>query len=388
MPEPTKTFPIVYLLDRLAPSETFIRREIDQLRDRGWPLDLRLVSGGDGRLRFACAACPPGYRVPFLRAAFRRFTALFRRSPLAAVRLARRLPQVADLVGVMVEREARLLHAHFAGITADMAAVAAAATGIPWSCSVHARDVFTVSPKLTACRLEPAAGVSACSRLAAEAVVAAGIPAGRIAVIHHGLRLNDFPYDTVFPEGVFFTACRLEAKKGLDTLLQACAILKRRGKTFSCVIVGEGPLRAQLEALTERLNLRDRVDWIGWQSQEETRSLLMDAMLLVLPSRVMPDGDRDGIANIILEAMAIGTPVLTTTAGAAAEIITDGANGRLVPSDDADALAGALDEALSSKKRLMAMAQEARRTIEAQFDASRTTPQLEGFLHRMAGEVR
>ena len=115
---------------------------------------------------------------------------------------------------------------------------------------------------------------------------------------------------------------------------------------------------------------------------------MMDAMLLVLPSRVMPDGDRDGIANIILEAMAIGTPVLTTTAGAAAEIITDGANGRLVPSDDADALAGALDEALSSKKRLMAMAQEARRTIEAQFDASRTTPQLEGFLHRMAGEVR
>ena len=59
MPEPTKTFPIVYLLDRLAPSETFIRREIDQLRDRGWPLDLRRVSGGAGRLRFTCAACPP-----------------------------------------------------------------------------------------------------------------------------------------------------------------------------------------------------------------------------------------------------------------------------------------------------------------------------------------
>ncbi|MBO7654307.1 MAG: glycosyltransferase [Kiritimatiellae bacterium] len=380
-----QTFPITYLLDRLAPSETFIQREIEQLRSRNWPLEVRLIGRGIGRLRFSFSGCPAGSRVRFLRAACRRLQALAGRSPMAALRLLRRLPQAAELTGRVLENESRLIHAHFAGITADVAAVAAAAAGIPWSCSVHARDVFTVPSELTACRLIPAAGVMACSRLAAERVAAAGVPPERIALVHHGLHLNDFPYDTVQPDGVFFTACRLEPKKGLDTLLHACAILKRNGVDFSCVIAGDGPERGALETLAAKLNLRDRVEWIGWQSQEETRSLLMDATLLVLPSRVMPNGDRDGIANVLLEAMAIGTPVLTTPAGAAAEIITDGVNGLLVQPDDPAALAAALGQALVSKQRLMALAHEARRTIEAQFDATRTTRQVEDFLFRVIG---
>lgn len=377
-------FPATYLLDRLAPSETFIQRELDQLRRRNWPVSLWLLNGESGALKFSLAACPRRLRWRFFKAACARVLEELLRSPLAAGRMLKRLPQAAHLVKKAADSDSRLIHAHFAGITADLASIAARTLGLPWTCGVHAHDIFTCRPAPLRRRLRTAAGIVACSRLAADTVIAAGLRPEKVAVVHHGLPLNDFPFDRIQPDELLFTASRLEPKKGLDTLVRACALLARRGLRFTCVIAGTGPSERALKRLCKQLGLEQTVYFIGWQSQEETRSRLMDASALVLPSRRTRDGDRDGIANILVEAMAIGTPVVTTTAGAAAELITHNVNGLLVPPDDPDALADALAAALTTKELLVRLSKAARLTVEEHFDGSKNILLLEAFLTQAA----
>lgn len=377
-------FPVTYLLDQLAPSETFIRRELEQLRRRNWPVFTRLLSGGVNPLKFSWVSCPEGFRWRFFKMACARVMEELPVAPAVACRIFRHLPQVAHLIKKTVDSDSRLIHAHFAGITADLASVAARVTGLPWTCAVHAQDVFAASPHALYRRLRTAAGIVACSQQAADAVLAAGIPPEKVTVIHHGLPINDFTFDTIQPDEALFCACRLERKKGLDTLLQACSLLLNRGIHFTCVIAGTGSCSDDLQRLCKKLGLEQTVFFTGWLSQEETRSRLMDASMLVLPSRRMRDGDRDGIANILVEAMALGTPVVTTTASAAREIITDHHNGLLVAPDDPAALADTLAQALTSKDLLIRLAKAARMTVEEHFDGSKNILLLETFFTRVA----
>ena len=381
-------FPVTYLLDRAAPSETFIQREMEQLYRRGWPLHVRVLNGGAHPLKFSLAACPHGFRWHFFKAACSRVFEELPRAPGTACRILRRLPQAAHLLKLFADSDSHLLHAHFAGIAADLAGIVAKAAGVPWTCSVHAHDVFTAPPALLRRRLRTVAGVAACSRQAAGAVTAAGIDAAKVSVIRHGLPLNDYTFDTIQPDGSIFAAGRLEPKKGFDTLVDACALLVRRGVAFTCSIAGTGTCMDALKRQIARLDLEETVYLIGWQSQEEIQSRMMDATVLALPSRRGRNGDRDGIANVLLEAMALGTPVVTTSAGAAAEIIDDRRNGLLVPPDDPAALADALAEILAIKNLQHALTKAARQTIEEQFDASKTTCEFEEFLVRAISDIR
>ncbi len=378
-------FALIYLMDRQAPSETFIRRELEQLQSRDWPVQTLLLSGGPNRLRFALSGCPAGLRLRFCRAACARLTDELFRSPATALRIIKRLPQAADLVRTAAAAGSPLIHAQFAGITADLAAIAAATLNTAWSCSVHASDIYTAPAALTRRRLRSAAAVAACSRGVAEAVRAAGIPAERIQLIHHGLPLNDFPLCTDRTEEFIFTACRLHRKKGLDTLIRACAILRDRGIATPCVIAGSGPERAALEKLRDALNLNDRITFKGWLSQEEIRSHIRRAALTVLASRRSAEGDRDGIANILIESLALGTPVVTTTAGSAAEIIENGRNGSLAEPDNDLALAEAMAKTLESAELRSRLIKEGRSTVETLFDGAVTIQQLEALFVRAAG---
>jgi len=379
-------FPITCLLDRPAPSETFIRRELEVLRQRGWPLAVLMLTGTPDALPFAWQPLPAADRRALLRTAGQHLREELPRSPMTALRLLRRLPQAAALLGSLRSGSStRLLHAQFAGITADMAGLTALAAGLPWSCAVHARDVFAVPPSLLYRRLRRAAAVTACSQQAANAVTACGIPPEKVHVIHHGLPLEHFPFEPARGGHTLFTACRLETKKGIDTLLRACAILSRRGTRFTCVIAGSGPLERDLRTLAQQLPVDGMVTFTGWLAQEEIRSNLLTARAVVLPSRRTADGDRDGIANILLEAMALGTPVVTTGAGAAGEVIDNGRNGLLVPPDDPDALANALDGLLRDAESARAMSLAARETVESRFDAEKNIVALEAFFAVASG---
>jgi glycosyltransferase involved in cell wall biosynthesis len=123
-----------------------------------------------------------------------------------------------------------------------------------------------------------------------------------------------------------------------------------------------------------------RVRFHGRLAPDAVRRLMASASLLVLPSRRMPDGDRDGIANVLIEAMALGVPVVTTTAGAAEEVVGDRLTGRLVPPDDVPALAAAIDELLGDAEQRGRLAQAARTTVETYFDSRSTGVALSSLL--------
>ena len=361
-------FPVTVLLDRDAPSETFIRREIELLRQRGWELHVRYLTHGADTLR------------PFRPLGLSRIAKMFRHSPLNALRILKRLPQAAALVQDLTETKSRLVWAQFAGITADIAGIAAATLKLPWICSVHAHDVFTPSPKVLACRLRDARRIIACSQAAADAVLVCGIARERVEVIHHGVPLADECADVRKNTNVIFSAGRLETKKGFDVLLRACALLRTRNVPFTCRIAGSGSLHDELQQRATDLGIREKIMFAGWLSPEQVFDEIRNASVVALASRRLPNGDRDGIANIVLEALAAGTPVVTTTAGAAGEVIHDNVNGRLIPPDDPEALADALADVLANPEARQRFALAGRQTIAESFDPITNIRKLETCL--------
>ncbi|MFA7172014.1 MAG: glycosyltransferase family 4 protein [Kiritimatiellia bacterium] len=376
-------FAVTYLMDQLAPSETFIQRELDQLRRRDWPVEVCLLKGGPQPLLFAPFSCPRGFRLRFVKVAVARVLEELFRAPLVALRIIKRLPQAAALIREVVASDTRLIHSQFAGITADLAGIAARSVGINWSCSVHAHDIYCTAPAITRRRLRTASGIAACTEQVAAATATAGVPHARIHIIRHGLPLSDYSLRTNMSEEFVFTACRLTKKKGLDTLIKACAVLSEHGLKIICKIAGTGAELIKLKKLCIELNLSDQILFEGWLPQEEIRNHIQNALLIVLPSRQTSDGDRDGIANILVEALALGTPVITTTASAASEVIFNGRNGILVEPEDHAALADAIERIAGSKSLRAQLVREGRKTAESLFNGASNILQLENFFKRV-----
>ena len=367
----TSLFPVTVLLDHDAPSETFIRREIDLLRQRGWTLHVRYLT------QLSFRSCPSSHRLRFMRVALGRILAMSLRSPLNALRILKRLPQAAALVHDFAETKSGLVWAQFAGITADLAGIAAATLKRPWLCSVHAHDVFTPSRGVLACRLRDAQRIVACSQAAADAVLACGVERERVEVIHHGIPEVAHGLPAAPSGNIIFSAGRLEPKKGFDVLLRACALLHARNVPFTCRIAGTGSQKDGLQKLAKHLGIGAKVMFVDWLAPEQVLDAIRDASVVALASRRMPDGDRDGIANIVLEALAVGTPVVTTTAGGVGEVIRDNINGRLVPPDDPEALACALADTLGCQDDRQRFAAAGRQTVAECFDPDANIRKLE-----------
>jgi len=366
------------LLDRDAPSETFIRREIELLRQRGWELHVRYLTQGSPLLRPL---------RPFRPLCPSHISEMFRHSPLNALRIFNRLPQAAALAHDLAKTKSRLVWAQFAGITADLAGIAAATLNLPWICSVHAHDVFTPSRGVLACRLCAAQRIVACSQAAADAVLACGIGIDpwRVEVIHHGIPLLAHGTPAVPSGNVIFSAGRLEPKKGFDTLFRACALLHARNVPFTCRVAGKGSQGNKLRRLAKDLGIGDKIMFVDWLPPEQVFDEIRNASVVALASRRLPNGDRDGIANIVLEALAAGTPAVTTTAGAAGEAIQDNVNGRLVPPDNPEALAAALAEALTHPDIRQRFAAAGRQTIAEKFAPAVNIRKLEDCLEKISG---
>lgn len=199
-----------------------------------------------------------------------------------------------------------------------------------------------------------------------------GEPASaKVRLIHHGLDRSALPRRK--EEGDYLLAAgRLEPKKGFDLLVRACAILKQRA-----VIAGEGSEREALEKLIAAESAP--VELRGWVRHDELIALLAGAKAVVVPSVVDAEGDRDGIPNIVLEAMAVGVPVIATDAGGIAEAVKDGETGWLAAQATAKGLAAKVKEALSDPRRADIIAR-AGALIEKDFSLDRSIPDLEGIL--------
>jgi glycosyltransferase involved in cell wall biosynthesis len=173
---------------------------------------------------------------------------------------------------------------------------------------------------------------------------------------------------------------RLVEKKGFADLLRALGEVKRRGRPFHVRLFGDGPLREELLRLRDDLGLVDEVELAGAQTGDAVIEALHGATAFVLTPRELEKGDRDGIPNVLVEAMSCGLPVVTTTAGGITELVLHDVNGLLVAPGDVHATADALCRLLADVRVRARLGEAARRTVERGYDTDDAARRLEAVL--------
>jgi len=265
------------------------------------------------------------------------------------------------------------LHAHFATSATTVARLAARFADVPYTFTAHAKDIFheSVRPEDLSRKLSDAVTTVTVSDFNVEYLRHAYSPAaGRIQRIYNGLDLERFPYtDPYIRPSRIVSVGRLIEKKGFMDLIDACGILAQRGRRFICQVVGTGELEAALRSQTARLGLEAYIELMGPRPQSEVLRLVQGGAVFAAPCVVGLDGNRDGLPTVLLEAMALGTPCISTDVTGIPEVLQDGITGLKVPQHDPLALADAIDQLLSDPGLRARLAVQARRQIEAKFNS-------------------
>jgi glycosyltransferase involved in cell wall biosynthesis len=264
------------------------------------------------------------------------------------------------------------VHAHWASYPTTVALVLRWIFGMRFSFSAHAYDIYLV-PQLLPVKVRSAEFVVTCARVNAAYLAQLAGPAAHdhIHVNYHGVDLARFaplrqPAMDDMPRIV--TCGRLQIYKGHHVLLRACAALSQ---PVRCILIGEGPQRANLEALAHALGIADRVEFTGPLPQDEVARRYSEATLFVLASIIVTSyGKRDVIPNVLVEAMAMQVPVVATSISGIGELVSDGSSGRLVPPGDPQALARVLDELLRDEPQRRQLALGGHAKVVAEFDRS------------------
>ena len=388
-------------------SETFILEEILGLERSGLPLRLYALAPATDAITHPEVA---HVRAPLvtLPALTRRHAAVFaarhagvfRAAPLRylrtlAVAIGRGLQGVQDFVraGWMAAQlrddGVEHLHSHFISSPADIADLVARLLAMPFSISAHAKDIYLSDPRDLKRKLEAARFTVTCTEVNRQ-TLAAIAPQATVHHMYHGIDHALFhPARRVLVSSVplIVSVGRLREKKGLDVLIEACAKLRARGQPFNCEIVGYGEEHDRLATLIARLGLGAQVRLVGKLAREQVIERYARAAVYVQPARIAADGDRDGIPNVLLEAMAMGAAVVATRVSGIPELVIHEVNGLLVAPDDPQALADAIGGLLQQPSRCTALACRARETVVASFDNDHNLRLLRGLLERLPGTV-
>lgn len=246
------------------------------------------------------------------------------------------------------------IHAHFATWATTAAFFLSGFTGIPFSFTAHAKDIYheSVDKKVLAEKIEKALfviTVSDFNRQYLEELLRNERRSGRVIRLYNGIDLEQFsPSGEGKEANLIVGVGRLIQKKGFEYLIRACKILNERGRTFHCIIIGEGEERDALEKMAVHFSLRDKVTFLGAQPQSEVKRILQKASLFVLPCIIGDDGNRDGLPTVLLEAAVLEVPIISTKVTGIPELISHGQNGFLVEEKNPEALAGAIENLIDS----------------------------------------
>jgi colanic acid/amylovoran biosynthesis glycosyltransferase len=360
---------IAYVLPTYPmPSQTFIRREIAALEARGWtvhrfamrrfgsemaePADraeqerTEYILDGRAALVRAVAAEALGRPRRWL-SALSAAVRMGRRSEKGLLRHLAYLAEACYLRRRLAGIGARHLHAHFGTNAAAVAMLGRLLGGPPYSITMHGPEEFDApGPLALREKARHAAFVVAISHFTRSQLCrwCATADWPKIHVVRCGL-------DGVFLEGTgtpvpdrprLVSVGRLAEQKGQLLLVEAAARLRDRGADFELVIVGDGPMRQELEQLIDRLGLRDRVRITGFLDNRAVRRELEAARALVLPSFA------EGLPVVIMEAMALGRPVIATYIAGIPELVESGQTGWLIPAGAVEPLVDAMAEALAA----------------------------------------
>jgi glycosyltransferase involved in cell wall biosynthesis len=283
----------------------------------------------------------------------------------------------AAYISKSLPSSAEHLHAHFAHGPATCAAMVSRLSGVPYSFTAHARDIFEYGDnKAVHDKVAAAQSVIAISKHGSDRVIelAGAELAERVEVVHNGIDLDVFRRRPQEPTGVPTILCvaRLVEKKGQDTLLRAIAMLARDGRQVRCELVGDGPEREHLETTADWLGIRELVTFHGALDATDVLSAYRTASVFALPCRVDANGDQDGLPVSLVEAMAVGVPVVSTHISGIPELIQDGTSGLLVDPYDARALANAIAVVLDDADLRHSLTDAARAVAET-YDREQTT---------------
>ena len=403
MPEPT----IAYLL-KMYPrfSETFVLAELLELERQGVRLHVfSLKKPNDGvfhadvaRLRARVTYVPESVLLdtkPYAaahRETFRRNRRRYVRALGAAAARRRSTTwkhflRAGYLAPLLRRHGITHVHAHFASSPAAVALHLHRLTGVSYSFTAHAKDIYidTIDQASLGAKLRSARFVVTVSDFnqrhlselaGANGVIRIynGVDLGRFAP--NGVRRDDPP--------LVLAVGRLIEKKGLSDLVRACAVLRDRGVSFRCVIVGKGPLERELRRLARELKIDDRVELGGPQPREQLLELYRRASVFAAPCVVGSDGNRDGLPTVLVEAMALGVPVVSTDVTGIPELVENGSTGILVPQHAPAALADAIDRLLGDRSAASALAAAARTRVEREFDLRQNVGQLRSLLEQAA----
>jgi colanic acid/amylovoran biosynthesis glycosyltransferase len=278
------------------------------------------------------------------------------------------------------------VHAHYATYPLLAAWLCHRLTGVPYSVTVHAHDIF-VDRSFLEPRLADASFVVAVSEYNRQFLLA-GRAAGStpIHVVHCGLEPAAYPFRprTPSPAGPLRGLCvaSLQEYKGHDVLLRALAGGGPPLARVELDLVGDGPARAELEGLARELGLGSRVRFHGSLPEPAVAELFEAADLFVLPSVVARSGQQEGLPVVLIEALAAGAPVVATRLSGVPEVIRDGSTGLLAEPGDPEDLARLLEALLDDPGTALERAEEGRRLVEREFDIRRTAEMLEELFLR------
>jgi glycosyltransferase involved in cell wall biosynthesis len=401
--EPT----IAYVLGTFPqPSQTFITREVRGLKQLGvdlqvyalarrTPLTLEPIDRAwYDEVTFVPRALAPSVvaanlhyllRAPgtYLRT-WRTLLGLPHRPPLLVARAAVLLLRAA-WIALAIERRGgcRQVHAHFALAQTEVAIAISRLLDVPFSFTAHARDIFA-TPSALEEKIRAASLVVTCTQYNVDHLrrLVPDVPASRIRLVYHGVEIDSPDRPTPPPvaaaasDPVILAAGRLIEKKGFDTLIDACAVLRSRAVPFRCRIIGDGPLKGALRRRAADAGVDDAVDFTEWMPSTALRLEMTRATVFAMPSRIANRGDRDGIPNVVLEAMAAGLPVVATSVSGLPEVVADGVTGLLVPPGDPLRLAAALQTMLSDPALRSRVARAATEQLAREFALSASSRRL------------
>jgi len=381
-------------------SETFVLNEIHELERQG--IDVRIFSLhappaavphrllSDLHAPVTCVEShpdPSGTRraeaMATLCAAFSAEGSLGERLfPRNYVRLAVRLAAAAE--GLALGR----FHAHFASRAAHVAMLGSRLTGIPYSFTAHAKDIYheEVDQELLRVKLRHADLVVTVSEFNRRALlrIGDGIPGveEKVRRLYNGVDLDLFRPRTAPPRvpGRILAVGRFVEKKGFPILIEACGILCQRGIPFTCDLIGSGNQEVRLEDLIARRGLGDRITMRGALALEQVALEMREASLVVLPCMVGADGNMDALPTVLLEASASGIPAVSTKLSGIPEIVVDGETGYLVAPGDAAALADAMEKVLRDPESGARLGRAGRHRAEELFDLRANVARLAGWL--------
>jgi glycosyltransferase involved in cell wall biosynthesis len=404
--------PITFLLKRFPRlSETFILNELLALERQGVPLRIysilnpeeHIVHGDVANLRTPVEYFPAGLGGAWdiARAHLQVIAATpgpYARTLVEALSHLRRAPvkhfvRAGWLAARLRDARTGHLHAHFAHGPAAVAQFASRLAGVGFSFTAHAKDIYTSPPELLRAKLRRARFVVTCTQFNATHLAnLAGDPwAGHIHCIYHGVNFERFrsngsgAADPRRRQSTCLSIGRLVEKKGFVYLIEAARILKARGRSITIRIVGGGDQRAALESEIARAGLQGTVELTGPMPQEELFAWYEGAGVFALPCVVTNNGDRDGIPNVLVEAMRMGVPVISTAISGIPELVIDGKTGLLVPPRDPLALADAITALLDDPDRARSLAAQAAALVSERFDLHRNAEHLRDLLLAAVG---